>query len=49
MSVVNNTTRPESQLKKKNNSIAYHFVRENVAAKVIRIAFEKSENNLGIA
>ena len=32
-SVVNNTSRPESTLKKKSNSICYHFVREAVAMK----------------
>ena len=37
MSVVMNTTRPESTLKKKSNSIAFHFVRENVANGTIRI------------
>lgn len=31
MSVVHNTQRPESTLKKKSNSICYHFVREAVA------------------
>ena len=46
MSVVNNTTRPESMLKKKSNSIAYHYVRENVAAKVIKIYYEPTETNL---
>jgi hypothetical protein len=46
MSVVNNTTAPESTLKKKSNAIAYHFVQENVAAKVIQIGFEKSTMNL---
>ena len=30
-SVLANTTRPHSQLKKKSSSIAYHFVREGVA------------------
>ena len=33
MSVINNTSKPESVLKKKSNSICYHFVREAVAAK----------------
>ena len=46
MSVVYNTTRPESTLKKKSNAIAYHFVRENVANGTIRIAYETSETNL---
>jgi hypothetical protein len=31
MSVIHNTQRPESTLKKKSNSIAYHSVRESVA------------------
>ena len=31
MSVIHNTQRPESTLKKKNNSIVYHAVRESVA------------------
>lgn len=46
MSVFNNATKPESVLKKKSNSIAYHYVRENVAAGVIRIGWEPSETNL---
>ena len=32
MSVVTNTSKPESTLRKKSNSICYHFVREAVAA-----------------
>ena len=31
MSVITNTQRPESTLKKKSNSICYHAVRESVA------------------
>jgi len=46
MSVVNNTTRPESQLKKKSNAIAYHYVRERVAADIIRIGYEDTKTNL---
>jgi hypothetical protein len=46
MSVVHNGSRPESVLKKKSNSIAYHFVRENVAAKVIKIGYEPTDTNL---
>lgn len=46
MSVFNNASKPESVLKKKSNSIAYHYVRENVAAGVIRIGWEPSETNL---
>ena len=33
MSVINNTSKPESTLKKKSNSICYHFIREAVAMK----------------
>jgi hypothetical protein len=45
MSVVNNSTRSESTLKKKKkgNSIAYHFVIENVAAVFIKIAYIKTD------
>ena len=32
-SVINNTSKPESVLKKKSNAICYHFVREAVAMK----------------
>ena len=32
-SVINNTSKPESTLKKKSNSKCYHFVREAVAMK----------------
>lgn len=46
MSVVSNTTIPSSVLKKKSNSIAYHYVRENVAAGVILISYEPSATNL---
>ena len=33
MSVINNTSKPESCLNKKHNSICYHFIREAVAMK----------------
>jgi len=46
MSVVKNTSVPESQLKKKSNSIAYHFVRQQVAADVGRISYEPTDTNL---
>jgi RPA family protein len=45
-SVVKNSTRPESALKKKHNAIAYHRVREAQAAKIIRVAKEPGETNL---
>ena len=31
MSVIHNTSKPESTLKKKYNSICYHFLREDVS------------------
>ena len=45
-SVVKNTTRPESTLKKKHNAIAYHRTREAQAAGIVRIAKEDGETNL---
>jgi hypothetical protein len=45
-SVVKNSTTPSSMLQKKHNSICYHFVREAVAARIIRIAFIASSENL---
>jgi hypothetical protein len=46
MSVVNNTTAPESMLKKKSNSIAYHAVREAVAMGELLIAYIKTDENI---
>jgi len=45
-SVVTNATIPTSTLKKKHNSIAYHGVREAVAAGVLRIAKVHTSENL---
>ena len=46
-SVVHNTTRPDSVLKKKHNSISYHKIRESVAAGIIEIfKIPSSENTL---
>jgi len=45
-SVCSNSTKPESTLKKKHNSICYHRVREAVAAKIIRIAHIPTGQNL---
>lgn len=45
-SVVKNSTRPESVLKKKHNAIAYHRVREAQAAGHIRMAKEDGDTNL---
>jgi hypothetical protein len=46
LSVVYNSSVPQSVLKKKSNSIAYHFVRENAAAGVINVAYEPTATNL---
>ena len=46
-SVVQNVTRPESVLQKKNNSIAYHKVRESVASTAMRgVLHEPGATNL---
>ena len=45
MSVIHNTQRPESMLKKKSNSICYHAVREAVAMGECITAHVRSENN----
>ena len=44
-SVLSNVTVPESMLKKKSNSIAYHFVRYGTAADEWRFAYIKSMDN----
>ena len=46
MSVMYNTTRPESILKKKSNSIAYHFVCKSAAATEIQISHVNSKENV---
>jgi hypothetical protein len=46
MSVVLNTSVPSIVLKKKHNAIAYYRVREAIAAKVMRFAYIKSEENV---
>ena len=45
-SVVLNATLPSSSLKKKHNSIAFHKVRECVAAKIFKGAHVRSEMNI---
>ena len=45
-SVVTNSTIPESVLKKKCHSIAYHKIRESIASKMAQLAWEPTENNL---
>jgi hypothetical protein len=46
ISMVDNSSKSESTLKKKHNAIAYHKVRESIAQGRIRIAQESSETNL---
>jgi hypothetical protein len=45
MSVIYNTSRPESTLKKKSNEICYHFARESVAMGESLTAHVRSEDN----
>jgi hypothetical protein len=45
-SVCSNSTKPKSTLKKKHNTIAYHQVREAVAAGTIRVAWEPTDSNI---
>ena len=47
--VVKNSTRMESMLNKKHSSIAYHFVRWNVAAGIITLSWIMSTANLADA
>jgi hypothetical protein len=46
MSVVHNCSNPASPLKKKSNSIAYHYVRERAAMDVVSVAYIKTTENL---
>jgi hypothetical protein len=46
MSVINNTQRPESTLKKKHNSICYHAIRESVAMGESLTGHIRTEHNL---
>jgi hypothetical protein len=46
MSVIKNSSIPESVLKKKSNSIAYHYVRERVAMGIIDVSHEPTKTNL---
>ncbi len=45
MSVIYNTSRPESTLKKKSNSICYHFIRESCAMGESMTTHIRSEEN----
>jgi len=46
MSVVANTSNPASQLKKKSNAVAHHFVRECFARGIAFVACEHADSNL---
>jgi hypothetical protein len=46
MSIVLNTTVPSSVLKKKNNAIAYHRVREAIEERIMRFVYINSEENV---
>jgi hypothetical protein len=46
VSVVLNTTVPSNVLKKKHHAIVYHRVREAIAARIMRFAYIKSEENV---
>jgi hypothetical protein len=45
MSVLHNTSNPESTLKKKSNSIAYHLVRESIAMDEMRTGYVNTDEN----
>ena len=45
-SVVENSTAPESVLKKRHNAIAYHRAREAQAAGIIKVAWEDGATNI---
>jgi hypothetical protein len=45
-SVIANTTLPSSTIKKKHNSIAYHRMREAVAAGIIKVGYIHTKSNL---
>jgi hypothetical protein len=49
MSVIHNTQRPESTLKKKHNAINYHRCREAIAAGHVRVAWINGQDNLADA
>jgi hypothetical protein len=46
MSVLHNTQKPESTLKKKSNSIAYHLVREAVAMGEMLTGYVNTDDNV---
>ena len=46
-SVVKNTSRPESPLKKKHQAVSWHRTREACAGSALRMAKEDTETNVG--
>ena len=46
MAMIHNTTAPKSTLKKKHNSIAYHFIREGVARGELFVKFLQNTENI---
>ena len=48
LSMIKNCSLPSSTLKKKHNALAYHQVREAVAAKVIILGHISSDKNLAV-
>ena len=46
LSVVRSSSQPESTLKKKSNSIAFHYVRERAATRIISVQYEPTDTNL---
>jgi len=46
MPMVKNSSIPELQLKKKSNSIAYHYVCERAAAGIVIINYEPTGSNV---
>ena len=48
-SVITSCSLPSSNLKKKHNAIAYHRIREAVAAGIVKMRFLKSEFNIADA
>ena len=45
-SVVYNTQRPESQLKKKMHGLCFHYVRERCASGLFEVSHESTDSNL---
>ena len=45
MSVIHNTSKPESVLRKKANSVCYHYIREAVAADECRTGYISTHEN----